>query len=193
MVAAAAVAVLISGGAPKIEGGGFIQRIDISTPEKWCEFYGVEVRDGIALLGKCVQKDFTSYRKAPDGSRVLYSPGETPQAKDWDGGDVECGKGLHFSPTPSGAHEFAIDYTAEHDLICPTRLSDMAVHPDGTYPQKVKASGCAAPIWEVNRRGEPIDEASRRIRDAFFAAHAAAVDQPSEKKAKRNRMKKTRA
>jgi hypothetical protein len=167
VIAAAAVAILVSGGSPKIEGGGFIQRVDIGTPQKWCDCYGVEVRGGMALVGKIVGDGYVSKRG------YEYPIGGKPLAVDWDGGEKECGGGLHFSPVPEMAREF--DPTGEHRLICPVALTDMAVHPDGEYPQKCKARAVASPLWEVDARGEPIDDVSKKIRDDFMAAHPIAA------------------
>ena len=181
VVAAATVAIVVLGGNPKIEGGGFIQRLDISTPEKWCDYYGVDVRGGFALLGKIVGENYVSKR----GCR--YPVGGAPAAPDWDGGQAECGGGLHFSPTPEMAREF--DANGEHRLICPVLLTDIAVHPDGEYPQKCKARAVTSPLWEVDAHGEPIDEISIKIRDEFMAAHPliATKKTPARKSAKKRR------
>jgi hypothetical protein len=144
--AAETVSVTIEGAA-KIEGGRQVV-VRRETAQEWCDYYGVKVTDGVALLYKGVRTDFSS----PHGAD--YTPGTIPVADDWDGGKRECGGGLHFSPTPRMTHEF-IDNPA-HYLACPVALADIAVHPDGTYPQKVKARGCAAPVYEVDEDGERI-------------------------------------
>ena len=41
-------------------------------------------------------------------------------------------------------HSAAVKYVA-----CPVRLTDIAIHPDGDYPQKCKASRVCVPIYEV--------------------------------------------
>ena len=35
-------------------------------------------------------------------------------------------------------------------MACPVRVEDMAVHPSGDYPDKVKAPGVCAPVYEVH-------------------------------------------
>lgn len=50
-----------------------------------------------------------------------------------------------------GCHE-----NPKHYMACPVKLSDIVVHPNGDYPQKVKAKSCCAPIWEVDRDGNKI-------------------------------------
>ena len=182
VVAAATVAIVVLGGNPKIEGGGFIQRVDIGTPQKWCDYYGVDVRGGFALLGKIVGENHISTRNC------RYPVGGTPAALDWDGGKAECGGGLHFSPTLEMAREF--DFTGRHRLICPVLLSDMAVHPGGNYPQKCKARAVTSPLWEVDAHGEPVDEISRKIRDEFMAAHPlVATKKTSARRAAKKRRK----
>ncbi len=142
------VAVLIRGDRAKIDGGHQITfRID--TPEEWCEYYGVDVTDGVALLYKGLDANFKAERNAFD-----YTPGTIPVAPDWDGGTNECGGGLHFSPSPAMTREFA--QNAVKYVACPVALKDIAVHPDGDYPQKVKARGCCAPVYEVDIHGRRI-------------------------------------
>jgi hypothetical protein len=148
IVAAAAVAICILGGSPKIDGDGFVTRVDRSTPEKWCEYYGVEIEDGIALIYKAVRNNYVSKRG------MSYAPGTCPEAPDWDGPARECGGGLHFSPCPSMARTF--DEEATRYLACPVRLDETVVHPDGAYPDKCKAKRVALPCWEVELDGTPV-------------------------------------
>ena len=121
----------------------------ISSVE-WCEFYGVDVTDNVAVLFKALNDEFVS----PHG--VDYSPGLTPVAADWDGGIKECGGGLHFSPHPLMARDF--NWKAKKFAACPVNVNDIVVHPDGSYPEKVKAKGCCAPTWEVDKYGNRVDE-----------------------------------
>ena len=153
VIAAATVAIVILGGTPTIEGGGFIQRRDISTAQGWCDWFGVEVKDGHALLFKVVDKHFRTHQRG-----FAYEPGATPAAPDWDGGKRECGGGLHFSPSPGHADFFA-DRAPQSDrryVACVVLVAEMAVHPDGSYPEKVKAPRVALPCWEVDRKGKPV-------------------------------------
>ena len=41
-------------------------------------------------------------------------------------------------------------------VACPVRLADIVVHPNGIYPDKVKASGVCAPVYEVDQDGAPV-------------------------------------
>ena len=142
------VAVTKQRGNPAISGGVVIEVPKITTAEEWCDFYGVEVKDGVATLYKALDGEFES------GYGFSYTPGTIPDAPDWDGGARECGGGLHFSPRPFLALQFAS--RAERFVACPVRLSDIAVHPDPMYPNKVKAKGCCGPVWECDIDGNPV-------------------------------------
>lgn len=129
-----------------IEGGRALV-IDLSTPQKWCEFYGVKVEDGKALLFKGVKSDFKSERGGN------YTPGTTPICDEWDGGERECGEGYHVSPSPVMTKEFC---TPEKFIAGWVNLADMAVHPNGDYPQKCKIHRYAGPVWECDIDGNPV-------------------------------------
>ncbi len=146
--------------AAKIKGGLVIEMTRPGTGAEWCEFYGVEIRKGgglsrklagqdVAILFKAVGEDFVSSRGC------AYVPGTSPSAPDWDGGDRECGGGLHFSPHPLMAEEFHV--APDHFVACPVLVSEIVVHPNGAYPQKVKAPRVAAPCWEVDKNGKRVD------------------------------------
>ena len=137
------VSVLIDGDATV--DGGKQTRVARSTPVEWCDYYGVSVTDSIAILYKGLNADFVSMWG------LSYVPGSAPVAPDWDGGEQECGKGLHFSPNPRMTLEFVEN--AKKFVACPVALSDMAVQVGGLYPQKVKARACCGPVYEVDIDG----------------------------------------
>ena len=129
--------------------GGHVIRVPrLDSAEQWCSFYGVDISDGTVVLHKAVNDDFTS----PHGTD--YSPGTTPVAEDWDGGKAECGGGLHFSPRPFMARSYHPEAT--RFVGCPVALEDIAVHPDGNHPDKVKAKGCCGPTFECDIDGNRI-------------------------------------
>ncbi len=134
-----------------ISGGVVIDIPVPTTATEWCDFHGVELRDGdeVAILFKALGDDLVASHD------FAYEVGKTPAAPDWDGGVAECGAGLHFSPTPWQALQFRRDAT--RFLACPVRVADIVVHPDGMYPQKVKAPGCCEPIWEVDIDGKAVE------------------------------------
>ncbi|HZV20804.1 MAG TPA: hypothetical protein VE986_04585, partial [Hyphomicrobiales bacterium] len=151
VTASAGVSVLIEGNGDSV-AGGIQTKLERDTPAQWCEYYGVPVKDGVAILYKALASDFTSRHG------FSYQPGSVPMAPDWDDGQTECGGGLHFSPNPKMALEFAPE--AGKFVGCPVSLSDIVVHPDGQYPQKVKARGCCGPVFEVDENGKPVGAAS---------------------------------
>jgi len=143
------VAVLTRGDEPNVTGGKVTRWKWQADARWWCDYYGVPVRDdGTVILFKAVRQDFRS-EMGED-----YSPGLVPRASDWDGGEAECGGGLHFCPHPALALTF--DTKATRFVACPVALSDIAVHEKPTYPSKVKAAGCCAPTWECDRFGRPV-------------------------------------
>ncbi|GMW02615.1 MAG: hypothetical protein AMXMBFR84_37510 [Candidatus Hydrogenedentota bacterium] len=142
---------MIEGKGAKITGGKKT-RVKITTPSEWCLYYGVKVKNGMALLYKALDDNFMS----PHG--MSYAPGTTPVAPDWDGGKRECGLGLHFSPRPAMAREF--NDAATKYCGCWVKLTDMAIHPNGDSPQKCKARAVAKSCFEVDEDGEPMENKS---------------------------------
>jgi hypothetical protein len=149
--AAATVAVTRHGAGMSVATTGVIDAVlRFQTPEEWCAYYGVDVRDGVATLYKAVEDDFTTWH---GGS---YQPGTEPVAHDWDGGEQECGGGLHLSPLPTLALPHPDDVM--RFVACPVRLTDIAVHPNGIYRDKVKARAVCAPVYEVNEDRTPAQD-----------------------------------
>jgi hypothetical protein len=146
------VSVVVHGVRAVVSGGETRAVTRPATAAEWCAYYGVEVKDGVATLFKAVDDDFSTYH---GGS---YAPGTEPFAIDWDGGERECGAGLHFSPRPT----FALPHPDDRMrfVACPVRLEDIVPHPNGVYPDKVKASGVCAPVYEVNEDGTPVGRAA---------------------------------
>ena len=143
------VAVTRRGKNAKVTGGVLIDVPPMTTPEAWCDFYGAEVTDGVAVLYKAVDDTYTS------SHGFTYKPGSTPEAPDWDGGKVECGGGLHACAHPWESHQF--NHRATHYIACPVKLEDIAVHEDAAMPNKVKFRACCAPCWEVDADGEKVN------------------------------------
>ncbi len=127
-----------------IEGGIVIVEPEITTPEDWCAYHGGIVRDGVAILYKAVRDDYRS------AHGFLYQVGSTATCDDWDGGEKECGGGLHFCASVGQALSF--DDQATRFIACPVALKDMrSPRPDDEYPNKIKASRICGPIMEVER------------------------------------------
>ena len=143
------VTVIITGGAVKAEGGIHVHIPKLTTVEGWCEFYGLTIEGGIVTLYKGLDESFGSSRG------MTYTPGSVPVAPDWDDGVAECGGGLHFSPRPFMALQFAPD--AKRFVACPVAVADIRQPQEGdTYPEKVKASRCAGPVYEVTIDGDRV-------------------------------------
>jgi hypothetical protein len=136
------VAVTRHGKKVKTTGGVRIKLPVIKTAKQWCDFYGVPIKAGVAVLFKVVRDDYKS------GRGFLYQPGTTPEAPDWDGGKLECGGGLHFSPTP--VHAQAFDEQGKKFIACPVLVKEIKVHPNPVYPAKVKAPRVYRPCYEVD-------------------------------------------
>jgi len=139
-----------------VSGGCVTDAVGFASAEEWCEYYGVEVNQGVAILFKAVDEDFNSYHG------TSYQPGTEPFAPDWDGGEQECGGGLHFSPRPTFALPRPDD--SMRFVACPVRLEDIVVHPSGTYPEMVKAPRVCAPVYEVQEDGTPVDAKTPPVR-----------------------------
>ncbi len=116
------------------DGGVQVSIDQPATPAEWCEWHGVEIVNNHAVLFKGLDSDFSSSYGAN------YTPGTMTKASDWDGGTQECGKGLHFSPTASATKGFASN--ARKFVACLVPLDQIAVHPNGASPSKVKAEWC---------------------------------------------------
>jgi hypothetical protein len=136
----------------KLTGGTQIKIPPIKTAEDWLDYYGVPVTDGVAILYKAVDEDYST-DNARDFS-ISYKPGEKPSAPDWDGGMNECGGGLHFCPTPG--HTIRFNGDAKHFIACPVKVSEIVVHFPAQYPDKVKAPRVVEPCYEVDINGNKI-------------------------------------
>lgn len=76
-------------------------------------------------------------------------------------------------------------------IACPVAFAEMAVHPDGQYPQKCKARRLAAPGWEVDIDGNPVPGAVVNWPiPAIAAAEAPKRSRPESSKRKRSRKDK---
>jgi hypothetical protein len=134
-------------GAGAVDGGKVIKAAKPNTVKNWLAHHGADIEKGEAILFKAVGADFKSPRQAD------YTPGTETVAPDWDGGSQECGKGLHFSPAPAMALEFNAD--AKRFVACAVKLKDIAIHPDGEFPQKCKARACRN-LYEVDIHGRKV-------------------------------------
>ena len=140
------VAVTKHGDRPKVKGGVLISIRRAETAEEWCEFYGVPVKRGIAVLFKAVEDDWKGSTKHAD---ISYEPGSKPVAHDWNEAAV-CGGGLHLVPRPFMGDQYVSGRVA-HYVGCPVRVAEMVLLED-----KVKVPRLAKPTFEVDIDGEPV-------------------------------------
>ena len=94
IVALDPVSVTTHGMRMTVNGGNVNRASTPQTAQEWCAHYDVEINDDVATLYKAVDAEFKSYHG------MSYLPGTQPQAPDWDGGEEECGGGIHLSPRP---------------------------------------------------------------------------------------------
>ena len=143
------VAVHLHSAHATVEGGVLIDVIDVdATTTGWCEYHGVEIRDGHAIVYKAVDDEWTT----PRGFR--YEPGARLVAPDWDGEYDGCGNGLHFGPTPGHARDYYPDATRYVEVAIP--VTESRPIRDGD-PAKIKARSCLV-LGEVDIHREPIGE-----------------------------------
>lgn len=145
--AAPTVIVKIHEAPAELEGGQQIPSVEIVTVQDWCAYHGVKTEGEKALLFKGVNADLRSDRGGD------YTPGTIPVCADWDGGVIECGRGYHVSPHPRMTREFCIP---EKYVAGWVHFNDIAIHPDGTYPHKVKIRGYSDPVWECDADGNAV-------------------------------------
>jgi hypothetical protein len=132
-----------------VSGGVVIDvtSIDKHTSSSWCEWQGVEVEDGTAIVYKAVTDELKS------GQGFAYPIGETVIDPHWAPTDA-CGAGLHFGPSPAHAERYHDEAT--RFLACRIRL-DEAVGISGSAGDtaKIKARSCDV-LYEVDIHGRAL-------------------------------------
>ena len=140
------VAVHLHSQAVTLSGGVVIDMtaIDRSDPQSWVDLCGGKVRDGWLTVYKGVDGELRS------AYGTKYPVGATVTADDWLPTE-ECGRGLHFSPSPSATHTYC---APERYLECEVELAGIMQLGD-----KIKARSCRV-VREVDRWGDPIGATS---------------------------------
>ena len=136
------------------KGGVQIHIPDNFSGREWCDFYGVEIKKGVAILYKGLDADYSTENARSRG--LIYTPGTKPIAPDWDDGKAECGGGIHLSPT--SRHSLEFNSAAKIFMAFPVKLAQIKPHKDAQHPAKVKVKTDCAPIYEVDidgKRKEP--------------------------------------
>jgi hypothetical protein len=141
------VAVHLHSASVKVSGGVVIDvSKPLTDPTDWADYHGVTVsKAGVATLYKAVRDNFQSYHG------MSYAPGTKPSAPDWRDDD-ECGRGLHFSPSPTQA--LAYDDEATRFLAVGVKLADLRPLSGGTA--KCKAPRVVRACVEVDIDGKPV-------------------------------------
>ena len=141
------VAIHKHGVTPQITGGVIINvpDPDTLTPADWCDYYGVTVTRGQALLYKAVDDDYSTSHARPAG--IFYTAGAKVVAPDWDT-VPECGNGLHCSPRPFLARDYNAIATRYVQVRC--KVADMVVIGD-----KVKVPALTV-VGECDIDGDPV-------------------------------------
>ena len=122
------------------------------TPKEYLTNCGVEIKNQFVVLYKSVRADYSSFRS----DTVKYIIGKETVAPDWDKDvTIECGHGLHLSPTIQQACSFN---DGGNYLACRVKLSDMASFPAfAQYPDKIRVRACV-PLYRVDKEGNKLQE-----------------------------------
>ncbi len=120
------------------------------TPKEYLSDCGIDMEGEFVILYKSVRANFASFRSED----VKYIIGSEIIAPDWDkNADIECGKGLHLSPTVQQARSFN---NKGLYLACRVRLSDIANLPSyAKYPDKIRVRACV-PLYQVDIEGKKV-------------------------------------
>jgi hypothetical protein len=120
------------------------------SPKEYLTNCGVEIKNQYVLLYKTVQDNFCSHYT----NSVKYLIGQEVVAPDWKPDDkIECGNGLHLSPTIQQAMTF--NQSGVY-LACRVKLSDIASLPAyAQYPDKIRVRACT-PLYQVDKEGNKL-------------------------------------
>ena len=132
--------------------------VDLTTANlqdggEWADHHAIDILDPdetplhttVAVLFKAVRDDLRSSHE------FAYPIGETVVCPDW-ADTNECGRGLHFSPSPAEAHDY--DTEATRYLECHVPIDQLRPLTGGGSA-KCKASR-ALVLREVDRYGDPV-------------------------------------
>lgn len=124
----------------------------------WLNHFHAQMVDGdTALLYKRVDQKFRTRPPAGKKRALIYQPGSTVEAPDWDSSSrISCGQGLHFCATPSACDKFSDGRTGRY-VACAVSLVDIAIRGNKGFDDKVRARRCRV-LYECDRDGEPIEE-----------------------------------
>ena len=134
-----------------VEGGIVIDVTEVdATAASWCDYHGLQVEDGKAVLYKAVNDLWSTSRG------FIYKPGRTVTAPDWRDTD-ECGGGLHFSPSAAQAKTY--NTSATRFVAVAVDLADLRPISNSNVA-KAKARSCTV-LHEVDINGKPVPVEAR--------------------------------
>ena len=112
---------------------------------------GVPIKNQFVILFKSVLPDFSSSHD----TNIKYIIGKETIAPDWNPNNtIECGNGLHLSPTIQQAISFH-DYQTY--LACRVNIKDIADLPAfAQFPDKIRVRACT-PLYRVDKDGNKLD------------------------------------
>jgi hypothetical protein len=154
-------------GCGEVTGGIVVARTNAMPlgpePEPWADYYGITrgTYEGQETL--LVYKSVNGEYRSQYGT--LYTPGSNPEALDWEP-TPSCGKGLHFSPTPT----MALGYGRWREdnrrfLRCAVLLSESVAIVDKIKAKRV-VGGCvevSVTGVEIPHESEPLLSRARRV------------------------------
>jgi hypothetical protein len=122
------------------------------SPKEYLNNCGVAIKNQYVILYKSVRENYASSHT----DRVKYIIGKETIAPDWDKSPkIECGNGLHLSPTVKQVMSF---HDSKTYLACRVKLSDIAYFPAfAQYPDKIRVRACT-PLYRVDEDGKKIDK-----------------------------------
>ncbi|MBT0771732.1 hypothetical protein KIH74_22520, partial [Kineosporia sp. J2-2] len=134
-----------------VNGNGHVidvTALDLDTPGDWQAYYGLDAdpeTKGRLLVFKAVDSELFA---GQGHIRTAYPIGETVTATDWDP-EPYCGRGLHFSPSASGAESYFQGSGQPRFLVC-SIAADFVPLGD-----KIKAPSCVV-LYEVDKHGREV-------------------------------------
>ena len=133
----------------KIAGGVIIEVPDLVDGAAWCDFHGVDVADGAAILFKALDEDFSTAHARERG--IFYTLGAEVEAADWRP-TPECGHGLHACARPWVALRY--NRGAARYVQVRVQVADIVVIDD-----KVKVPALTV-VCECDLDGDPVGVAA---------------------------------
>jgi hypothetical protein len=146
------VAIYLHSASATVSGGVIIDisSLDLTNPDTWANFHGVQITDGQAILYKATSANLTTGQHQY-GPPTVWTVGTETAAPDWADNDAR-GAELHVSPRPGQARRYRPDGETG------TRYLKVSVPLDGLRPlgpDKAKARAVRV-LAEVDVNGNEV-------------------------------------